>query len=61
MKYINTNATTIWGKDEITKEYLIGVKQRGDTLINVEDGTYFDIEKNEWVSIPGDNLLSSNK
>lgn len=54
MKYIRTNASVIWGKNEITKEYLIGVKQTGDILIDTENATYFDTESNEWKSIPRD-------
>lgn len=55
MKYIRTNASVIWGKNELTKEYLIGVKQTGDILINIEDKTYFDTENNEWKKVPSDD------
>ena len=54
MKYIRTNASVIWGKNEITKEYLIGVKQTGDILIDIENKTYFDNENNQWTDIPKD-------
>lgn len=54
MKYIRTNASLIWGKNEITKEYLIGVKQTGDILIDIENQTYFDTENNKWIEIPKD-------
>lgn len=51
MKYIRTNTSFIWGKNDITKEYLIGVKQTGDILIDIENKTYFDTENNEWKPI----------
>ena len=54
MKYIRTNASVIWGKNELTKEYLIGVKQTGDILIDIESKKFFDTENNEWKDIPRD-------
>ncbi len=55
MKYIRTNASVIWGKNEITKEYLSGVKVTGDILIDIENKTFFDTEKNIWSPIPSDD------
>lgn len=55
MKYIRTDASVIWGKSELTKEYLIGVKDTGDILIDIENKTFFDIENNQWKNIPSDN------
>ena len=54
MKYIRTNASVIWGKNELTKEYLIGVKQTGDILIDIESKKFFDTENYEWKDIPRD-------
>lgn len=54
MRYIRTNANVIWGKDELTKEYLIGVKQCNDILIDIENKIYYDCENNKWVEIPHD-------
>lgn len=54
MKYIRTDASVICGKNELTKEYLVGVKQTGDILIDIENKTYFDSENNQWVAIPSD-------
>ena len=42
-------------KSELTKEYLIGVKDTGDILIDIENKTFFDIENNQWKNIPSDN------
>lgn len=55
MKYIRTNASVIWGKNELTKEYLIGVKNTGDILIDIENKTFFDAENNKWSPIPSDD------
>lgn len=54
MKYIRTNASVIWGKNELTKEYLAGVKSVGDILIDIENKTFFDTENNQWKPIPSD-------
>lgn len=61
MEYINTNANILWGKNELTKEYLIGVKQRGDMLIDIENKTYFDTENNKWKPIPSDDNPNPTK
>jgi hypothetical protein len=55
MRYINTNASILWGKDELTKEYLIGVKERNDLLIDIKNETFFNTETNTWDKIKGDN------
>lgn len=55
MKYIRTNASVIWGKNELTKEYLIWVKQTGDILIDIENKKFFDSENNQWKNIPSDD------
>lgn len=45
----------MWGKQEITKEYFLGVVNSGDALINLEDMTYFDKDSNGWKPIEGDS------
>jgi len=42
------------GQERTTKEYLIGVKQTGDILIDIESKKFFDTENNEWKDIPRD-------
>lgn len=55
-KYLMTLGKDIfWGKQEITTEQLIMVKDgRYDTLINLEEMTRFNAEENKWEKIPGD-------
>lgn len=53
-KYLVFTGFSIWGKNEITKEYFVGAVQRGDYIVNTEDGTYFDKDDNEWKAIEGD-------
>lgn len=55
-KFIVFTGFSIWGKtaDTMTKEYFIGAVQRGDYIVNLEDGTYFDKEQNAWVPVEGD-------
>lgn len=55
-KYLRvTTNDMLWGKQEISKEYLIGVAQSGDALIDLDDMSYFDKDTNEWKDIPGDS------
>ena len=53
-KYLVFSGFTIWGKNEITKEYFVAAVQRGDYIVNTEDGTYFDKDTNSWKAIEGD-------
>jgi hypothetical protein len=54
-KYLKVYGGTIYGKHDITKQDLIQKKDgRIDNLINTEDGTEFDSDKNEWVKIDGE-------
>ncbi len=54
-KYLRvTDNDFMYGKQEITKEYLIGVVGTGDALINLEDMTYYDKAANLWKEIEGD-------
>lgn len=55
-KYITTLSNNIiWGKNEITRETLLMVKDgRYDTLIDVENGKWFNAEDNKWEDIKGD-------
>jgi hypothetical protein len=58
MKYkylIITTADMVWGKNELTKEYFVAAVQRGDGIINLEDGTYFDKDTNSWKAVEGDD------
>jgi len=53
-KYLKVDGNTIRGENTLTREMLIAVKNRYfDTIINTEDATYFDANKNEWVQIEG--------
>lgn len=45
---------TAWGKNELSKDYFVGAVQRGDLVINLEDGTYFDKNDNAWKDLEGD-------
>lgn len=54
-KYLIISTTsTAWGKNELSKEYFVNAVQRGDLIINLEDGTYFDKDENAWKEIRGD-------
>jgi len=56
MKYIKiTGKDVFWGKEEIKQRDLIDLKAgRVDVIINIEDCTFFNSEKNEWEKIPQD-------
>lgn len=51
---IITDTDMIWGKQELTKEYFVSAVQRGNGIINLEDGTYFDKDSNSWKELEGD-------
>lgn len=53
-KYLVISHFSAWGKHEITKEYFVNAVQRGDLIINTQDGTYYDKEENTWKPIEGD-------
>jgi hypothetical protein len=53
-KYIKINGNMLWGENSLTKEHLIMVKNgQYDTIINLEDMTYYDADENEWKAIDG--------
>lgn len=53
-KYLKVSGQLLWGENDLTKEMLIMVENRHyDTIINLEDQTYYDAEKNAWVEIEG--------
>lgn len=53
-KYIKINGGVLWGEQELTKEMLgMVARQLYDTIINLEDMTYFDPDDNEWKEIEG--------
>ena len=55
MKYIKVSHNILWGKSEITKSDLVEVLQgRTDTILKLDDLTYFDAEANAWKPIPHD-------
>ena len=54
-KYLIFSGFSIWGKHELTKEYFVNAVQRGDYIVNTEDGTYFDKEDNSWKAVEGDD------
>lgn len=44
----------LWGENTLTKEMLAGVANgQYDTIIDLDNGTYFDADDNEWVKIEG--------
>ena len=53
-KYLKVNGRMIWGENELSRDMLIKVKNRFyDTIINVEEGTYYDADENKWLEIEG--------
>jgi len=60
-KYLRVTANDmIWGKQEVSKEYFLGVVRSSDALINLEDMTYFSQDDNEWKPIDGDQPKSKD-
>jgi hypothetical protein len=57
-KYLVFSGYTIWGKNELSREYFVAAVQRGDAIINLEDGTYFNKDTNSWLPVEGDNEKS---
>lgn len=53
-KYLVISSVGAWGKNEVTKEYFVQAVQRGDLIINLEDGTYFSKDDNVWKPVEGD-------
>ena len=54
-KYLKITGEMVWGVNEITREALGRLKDGGyDAIINIEEGTMFDADNNEWKEIPGD-------
>lgn len=55
-RFLKINGKLIWGENTVTKEMLIMVKNRQyDTIIDLEDGTYYDADENNWLQIEGSN------
>lgn len=53
-KYLKVNGDMLWGEQALTKEMLVMVKNgQYDTIINLDDMTQYDADKNEWVDIDG--------
>lgn len=53
-KYLVFSGIVVWGKNEISKEYFVNAVQRGDQIVNVAEGTYFDKDANAWQPLQGD-------
>lgn len=53
-KYLIFSGISVWGKHELTKEYFVNAVQRGDYIVNTQDGTFFDKDDNAWKPIEGD-------
>lgn len=53
-RYLIFSGFSIWGKHELTKEYFANAAQRGDYIVDTQNGTYFDKDENAWVEIEGD-------
>lgn len=53
-KYLVYDAYQIWGKHDISKEYLINAVQRDACIVDTENSTYFNAEQNAWLPIQGD-------
>lgn len=51
-----TGGDLVWGKHEITKEYFVAANQRGDTIIDLQEGKVFNKDENAWEDIEGDEL-----
>jgi hypothetical protein len=45
----------LWSQDTITRDDLVKVSQKVyDTIIDTQNGTYFDSDSNSWKNIPGE-------
>lgn len=56
-KYLKISGSFVWGKNTVTKDDLIEIRKNiYDHLVNVEEGLYYDADKNEWLAIGGDRL-----
>lgn len=53
-KYLIFSGYSLWGKNELTKEYFVTAVQRDDYIVNTQDNTYYDKESNSWKEIDGD-------
>lgn len=53
-KYLKVNGSLLWGENTLTKEMLLMVKNHQyDTIIDLEEMTYYDADSNEWKDIQG--------
>lgn len=53
-RYIKINGSFLWGENTLTKEMLVMVAEhKYDTIIDLENMTYFDADGNEWKPIEG--------
>lgn len=54
-KYLRvTSSEFVWGKHEMSKEYFVVAVKTGDTIINLDDMTYYSADENAWLPIKGD-------
>jgi hypothetical protein len=53
-KYLIVTGSMIWGKKTLDKESFVHAVQRSDTILDLEEGTYFDKDDNTWKAIEGD-------
>lgn len=53
-KWLIFTGFSVWGKNEISKDYFVSAVNRGDYIVNVKDGTYYDKDTNSWKLIEGD-------
>ncbi len=55
-KYLKISSDFVWGKNVLSREDLVQAKNKSiDVIVNTENSTQFDPEKNEWVEIKGDD------
>lgn len=53
-KFLKVTGSLLWGENTLTKEMLAMVADgRYETIINLENLTYFDADDNEWKEIEG--------
>lgn len=55
-RYLKILGEVIWATDNLVKEDLIRLNQRGyDAILDLRDWKMFDSRANLWVDIPGDS------
>jgi hypothetical protein len=53
-RYLIFSGFNVWGKKELTKDYFVNAVQRGDFIVDLEAGKYFDKDNNQWKILEGD-------